>query len=108
MDDKETTTMKRYTSRIAVGTMIAGQAAADLKVGEFLMWNYGYITEIVAITPKGKTQMIISERDLGMGGRKPTDKVYQRTIKRSTTVVRVEQTERGFFRNANITLGENA
>jgi hypothetical protein len=104
MDNKETTTMKRYTSRIAVGTMIAGQAAADLKVGDFLMWNYGYITEIVAITPKGKTQMIVTERDLGMGGKKPSGKDYSRTLKRSTTVVRVEPTERGHFRNANISL----
>jgi hypothetical protein len=40
----------------AVG-LVKAKAAKEFQVGEFTGWNFGYISEILAITPKGNTML---------------------------------------------------
>jgi hypothetical protein len=39
-----------------------GTPAQEIKPGDKLMWNYGYISEVLAISPRGKTQLTFSLR----------------------------------------------
>jgi hypothetical protein len=41
-----------------IGTMPA-RPAADIKVGDTLIWNYGYESKVEAITPRGKTMITL-------------------------------------------------
>jgi hypothetical protein len=81
--------------------------AEDVHRGDLLMWNYGFIEQIEAVTPRGKTQLVLKGRTLGRYGdlvtacgfygdapkriaRPETGMVeFTRVINRATTVVKV-------------------
>ena len=36
---------------------VAAKPAKDFAIGEFSVWNAGYTSELIAVTPKGRTQL---------------------------------------------------
>ena len=36
---------------------VAAKPAGELHAGDVIMWNYGYTSSVVEITPRGKTQI---------------------------------------------------
>ena len=40
----------------------AGTPAQEIVPGDKLMWNYGYISDVVSVIPKGKTLLTFSLR----------------------------------------------
>lgn len=38
--------------------LVHAKPARDFAIGEFAVWNYGHTSEILAATPKGKTQIL--------------------------------------------------
>ena len=51
--------------------------AGDLEIGHVTMWNYGYLYEVRAIAPRGKTQVTVTLVDMKTGKEWP--KVMGRT-----------------------------
>ena len=54
--------------------LVAAKPAKDFQVGDFTGWNHGYISEILSIEPKGKTQLTWKTRS-------EDGKVWQRVVK---------------------------
>jgi len=41
---------------------IPGKRAMDLEVGDLIMWNYGGITEVMKLEPKGQKSLVMTGR----------------------------------------------
>ena len=54
--------------------------AEELQVGMRIMWNYGYTSDVVSITPKGQQSLVIAERSNHDG------KMYERTARKSRLI----------------------
>lgn len=64
-----------------IGAGIAPAVTADqLTVGDVTVWNYNYRATVLAITPKGKQSLIVTQRCHKSGN------VNDRTMRRSTLV----------------------
>jgi hypothetical protein len=37
---------------------VAAKPARDFQVGDLAVWNYGYTSEVVSVSPKGRTQLL--------------------------------------------------
>lgn len=84
--------MNRNTKRIGIGNCPAS-AASTITTGTHLMWNYGYISLVVDVKPRGKTQIEITEISLGAFGKQPSNETTTRVMKLNTAVVRVLKVE---------------
>lgn len=42
--------------------LVAAIPAKDFQVGDYAVWNSGYLSEVVSVSPKGKTQLIWETR----------------------------------------------
>ena len=55
--DSTTDTFRTVT---LIGYGIApAKPAGDLQIGDVVVWNYGYKSTVVSITPRGKTQVTV-------------------------------------------------
>ncbi len=59
---------------------ISSIAASELQVGMRLVWNYGYVYDVVEIRPKGKESLTVVERN------PTTGKSYERTLRQARQV----------------------
>lgn len=55
--------------------------AAELQIGDVMVWNFGYTSTVVDITPRGKTQITIIEQSNDMDR-----KQYTRTFSKTRLV----------------------
>jgi hypothetical protein len=53
--------------------------AAELQTGDLLVWNHGYISEVLEVRPKGPGSVVLVTRDL-------KGDTYEQTKRRSTLV----------------------
>lgn len=83
--------MNRTTKRIGIGNCPAATASV-ITAGTHLLWNYGYITLVLDVKPRGKTQIEITETTLGYMGKEPSSYTTTRVLNRNTAVVRVLKT----------------
>lgn len=81
-------TANRTARLIGVGNCPACPAGI-LTPGTHLMWNYGYVTLVLDVEPRGKTQVQITETPLGWFGKDPVSHTTKRVLNRNTAVVRV-------------------
>lgn len=88
MINKETNTMNITTTRIGIGKCPA-TTASTINTGDYLMWNYGYISLVLDVKPRGKTQIEITTTSLGAFGKQPSNETYKRVMSRNTKVVKV-------------------
>jgi len=79
------------TNRIGFGNCPACPASI-ITAGTHLMWNYGYLTLVLDVKPRGKTQVQITETSLGRLGKEPSSYTTTRVLNRNTAVVRVLKT----------------
>jgi hypothetical protein len=86
------TDMNRTTRLIGIGNCPAS-AASTITTGTHLMYNYGYITLVLDVKPRGKTQIEITETTLGYMGKEPSSYTTTRVMNRNTAVVRVLKVE---------------
>lgn len=77
---------------ISIGNCPAS-AASTITTGTHLMWNYGYLTLVLDVKPRGKTQIEITETSLGYMGKEPSSYTTTRVMNRNTAVVRVLKVE---------------
>lgn len=54
--------------------------AEQLQVGTRMVWNYGYVSEVVAIEPKGKLSLSVTERSERSG------ELFTRTFRKTRLV----------------------
>lgn len=84
-------TANRTARLIEIGNCPACPAGI-LTPGTHLMWNYGYVTLVLDVEPRGKTQVLITETPLGRFGKEPVSHTTKRVLNRNTAVVRVLKT----------------
>lgn len=61
--------------------MMHSKQASDLRVGDVLIWNFGFQYEVVSIAERGKTQLVVTERSCKTG------ETYERVMRKTTAVV---------------------
>lgn len=83
--------MNRTTNRIGIGNCPA-TTASNINTGDYLMWNYGYISLVLDVKPRGKTQIEITETSLGAFGKQQSNTTTTRVMNRTTAVVKVIKT----------------
>lgn len=66
--------------RQSMGMMLS-RAASELQTGDVLIWNFGYEAEVLSIVPRGKTQLVVTERYVKSG------ETYERVMRSTTRVV---------------------
>ena len=64
---------------------VKAKEAQQFKIGELMMWNFGYKSEILSIVKETKTQIIFSLNSIKPNG--STDgKVYERRLKKNRLI----------------------
>ncbi len=100
--------MNRTLNLIGIGKCDA-HAAASIKVGDHLMWNYGYITRVVDVQPKGNSMITVTEVSLGWQGKDEATTTTTRDMTRARSVVKVVKVSEPWARwSVQETFAENA
>ena len=74
-----TSTTEHYTQIIGVGRVPA-KPATDIQVGDVLVWNFNYKSTVLAIAPRGKTQLTIVEQYHN------SNNIYQRNVTKTRLI----------------------
>jgi hypothetical protein len=54
---KSTIEDKPQTVQLQSIGLVNAKPASEFQVGELTLWNFGYVSEVIAIAPKGKTML---------------------------------------------------
>ena len=77
-----------------LGSIFQTTDAQDVCVGDTVIWNGGYASEVVKITPKGKKSLIVTTRAIRDISRKASETEHDRTLRKSSwMIVLSNQTE---------------
>jgi len=75
------------TLGLGLGSIFQTTDAQDVCVGDTVIWNEGYTSEVVNIAPKGKKSLLITTRAIRDLSRKASETEHDRTIRKSSWMI---------------------
>ena len=83
--------MEQMIKRLIGVGRVNAHRAETIKAGDLLMWNYGYVGEVMTVKTRGMTQIEITTRTLGRYGdlAETPGEATPRVMNRNTLVVKV-------------------
>ena len=80
LNAKQLKNMEKFIQIQSVGKVEA-KPVSEFKIGEKMMWNFGYTSEILGVAKETKTQIILKMNSVSPEG-KSNGEVYERRMKK--------------------------